>query len=201
MRSAFQSAVLVVFAGLLTGVSASGQSAQDAGAARPPAAPPVQPVVAPPPPPPVVVSPFDGVWRYVGGDAERRAFEASVTRTVQGMGFFVEGIAAARLRDRSPIPTQITIRVQGSEIDFTGVLGRRFRTPVNGTPIQTQNAQGEPITLSTRINGNQMVRHGSRPDGARREVLTVNGNTLVLEGTVTSPRLPRPLTYRFTFRR
>jgi hypothetical protein len=178
---------------------ALGQSAPDAGAARAPVAQPT-PVQAPVPPP-VVVSPFNGVWRYVGGDGERRAFEASVTRTVQGMGFFVEGIAAARLRDRSPLPEVITIRVQGNQIEFTGVRGRLFRTPADGTPIQTQNPQGEPITLSTRINGNQMVRHGARPDGARREVITVNGNTLVLEGTVTSPRLPRPLTYRFTFRR
>lgn len=176
----------------MSGASAFAQSTPDAGAgvAQAPVARPV-----------VVASPFTGVWRFAGGDAERRAFEASVTRTVQGMGWLIEGMAAGRLRERSPIPDVITIRVENNVIEYTGVRGRLFRTPADGSAVQTNNPQGEPITLTTRINGNQMIRFGSRADGTRREVLTVNGNTLVVEGTVTSPRLPRPLTYRFTYRR
>ncbi|MFO0558836.1 MAG: hypothetical protein U0269_12535 [Polyangiales bacterium] len=191
MRSVSRWVWLLSSVSVLTGSVASAQSAADAGAAAPVARPAQAPAA----------SPFTGVWRFAGGDAERRAFEASVSRTVQGMGWIVEGIAASRLRERSPIPDVITIRVENNVIEYTGVRGRLFRTPADGTSVQTTNPQGEPISLTTRITGNQMVRLGSRADGSRREVLTVNGNTLVIEGTVTSPRLPRPLTYRFTYRK
>lgn len=181
------------------------QSAPNAGARPPVVAQPTPPVqsapVLPPPPPPPQASPFAGVWRFAGGDAERRAFEAAVQRAVQGMGWIIEGMAAGRIRDSSPIPDTITIRVQNNQIEYIGVRGRLIRSPADGTTIQTTNAQGEPISLSTRINGNQMVRNGSRSEGTRREVLTVNGNTLVIEGTVSASRLPRPLVYRLTFRR
>jgi hypothetical protein len=163
--------------------SARGQSAADAGVTA------------------ASDSPFNGVWRFAGGDAERRALEASVARTVQGMGWIVEGIAAARLRERSPIPEVVTIRVQGGVVEYTGVRGRLYRTPADGTMIQAQNPQGEPITLSTRVQGAVMTRVGARADGSRREVLRVQGDTLTIEGTVSSPRLPRPLTYRLTYRR
>lgn len=182
------------------------QTAPNAGA-RPPGAQPAQPAQPPvqsapvPPPPPPQVSPFAGVWRYAGGDGERRAFEAAVQRAVQGLGWIIEGMAASRIRDSSPIPDTITIRVQNNQIEYIGVRGRLIRSPADGTTIQTTNAQGEPISLSTRINGNQMVRNGVRSEGSRREVLTVNGNTMIVEGTVSAPRLPRPLVYRFTFRR
>jgi|LNFM01.1.fsa_nt_gb hypothetical protein len=155
----------------------------------------------PPPPPPVVESPFNGVWRFVGGDAERRGLEASLARAVQGMGWPIEGIAVGRLRERNPIPDVITVRVANNVVEYTGLRGRQFRTPADGTQIQTTNVQGEPISLSTRVTGNIMVRVGARPDGSRREVVTVSGNTLIIDGTVSSPRLPRPLTYRLTYRR
>jgi hypothetical protein len=177
----------VVALGVAMGAgTAWGQRAQDAGASAASV---------------TSASPFDGVWRFAGGDPERRALEASVARAVQGMGWIAEGIAAARLRERSPIPEVVTIRVQGGTIEYTGVRGRTFRTPADGTMIQAQNPQGEPITLSTRLQGAVMTRVGARADGSRREVLRVEGNILTIEGTVSSPRLPRPLTYRLTYRR
>lgn len=152
-------------------------------------------------PPPPAESPFNGVWRFAGGDAERRALEASVARAVQGMGFIIEGIAAGRLRERNPIPDVLTIRVANNVVEYTGLQGRVFRSPADGSPVQTQNPQGEPITLSTRVTGNLMVRLGSRAEGSRREELRVQGNTLIVDGVVSSSRLPRPLTYRLTYRR
>lgn len=197
--AAVASTAAIVMAAALRTASAQSDGgrapAADAGAAV--AAP--RPV--PPPPPPVVESPFNGVWRHAGGDAERRALEAAVARAVQGMGFFIEGIAAGRIRDSSPIPPTVTIRVANNTIEYTGVRGRLIRSPADGTQIQTTNAQGEPITLTTRISGNVMNRFGSRPEGSRREVVTVNGNTLTIDGTVSSPRLPRPVVYRLTYRR
>jgi hypothetical protein len=192
----------------LCAIVARGQSARDAGtaavdagrAAVAPVTPPVAVVAAVAPVVPVE-SPFNGVWRFVGGDAERRALDAAVTRTVQGMGWIVEGMAAGRLRERSPIPDVLTIRVQNNIVEYTGVRGRLFRTPADGAQVQTQNPQGEPITLSTRVTGNTMVREGSRPDGSRREVVRVNGSSLTVDVTVSSPRLPRPLTYHLTYRR
>jgi hypothetical protein len=195
----------------LCAIVARGQSARDAGRAAPDAGRVAVAVAAPVTPPVAVVpavapvapveSPFNGVWRFVGGDAERRAFEASVTRTVQGLGFIIEGIAASRLRDSSAIPPTITIRVANNSIEYTGLRGRLVRSPADGSPVRTQNAQGEDVTLSTRITGALMVRHGQRPEGGRREEIRVNGNTLTIDGTVSSPRLPRPLTYHFTYRR
>jgi hypothetical protein len=151
--------------------------------------------------PPPAESPFNGVWRFAGGDAERRALEASVARAVQGMGFIIEGIAAGRLRERNQIPDVLTIRVANNVVEYTGLQGRVFRSPADGSPVQTQNPQGELITLSTRVTGNLMVRLGSRAEGSRREELRVNGNTLIIDGVVSSSRLPRPLTYRLTYRR
>lgn len=159
------------------------------------------PVPVPAPAPAATPSPLEGIWHYAGGDAERRAFEASVLRTVQGMGPIIEGIAASRLRERNPVPDTITIRVENGTIDFTGQYGRRYRSPADGAPVQTTNAQGEAITLSTRLRGNTMIRDISREGGGRHETFTVDGDSLVLDGTISSPRLPRPLTYRFTFRR
>lgn len=207
MRRAVTGAVVVALVLGALAPTASGQSARDAGrapvapdAGRAPTAPAVAPVVAPVVAPPAE-SPFNGVWRHAGGEADQRALEASVARTVQGLGFIIEGIAASRLRDSSAIPPTITIRVANNVVEYTGLRGRLIRSPADGTAVQTQNAQGESVTLSTRVTGALMVRNGQRPEGGRREELRVNGNTLIVDGVVSSPRLPRPLTYRFTYRR
>jgi hypothetical protein len=147
------------------------------------------------------VSPFEGTWRFAGGDAQRQALERALQSTVSGMGFIVEGMALSRLRDRNQISPTIVVHVANGQLEYTAHNGRMFRSPVDGTAVRTQNAAGEAISLQTRINGNTMTRHGAAEQGARNEVLRVEGSTMTIDCTLTSPRLPRPLRYQLTYRR
>ena len=166
--------------------------ARDAGATA--VAVPVVPAVP-------EVSPFEGTWRYSGGEPQRQALETAITRTVQGMGFFIEGIAAGRLRDRAPISPTITVHVANGQIEYTAHNRRLYRTPTNGTPVQTQNPWGDAITLRTTLNGSVLTRAGQFEQGSRHEVIRVQNNTLTVHTTIASPRLPRPMVYQLTYQR
>ncbi|MDP3276277.1 MAG: hypothetical protein Q8Q09_13840 [Deltaproteobacteria bacterium] len=152
-------------------------------------------------PPPVAESTFNAVWEFAGGAAERAALEAAVASTVAGLGWPIEGIARGRLSERNVIAQTLTLRVVGGQVEYTSAGRPTLRSPINGIAVSAVNSHGEPITLSTRVTGPVMVRVGQRPDGQRREVLRVTGDRLVIEATVSSPRLPRPLSYRLTYRR
>lgn len=199
--------VLVLATSALTHSNAQAQ-ARDAGgpgvvrdasvaAAAVPATPtPATPAVVAP-----VVSPFEGTWRYSGGAAQQQAMDQAIQRTVQGMGFIIEGMALGRLRDRNPLTPVITIHVANGQLEYTAHARRTYRTALDGTALRTQNPWGEDISLTTRIAGNVLTRVANTSQGARTDVIRVNGNTLTLNTTVTSPRLPRALNYTLTYQR
>lgn len=168
-------------------------SAQDAGA--PPAAPA-------PSAEEQLRQRLAGTWRHSGA-GDQAALEAAVTRTVQGMGFIIEGIAAGRIRERNAIPDSVTLVFAGDAAELR-VPGRPvLRAPTSGAAVHTTNYHGEPIELTARFEHGALVFASQMSQGGRRAEYSVSpdGGTLTVRITVHSPRLPRNLVYSLTYRR
>ena len=76
--------------------------------------------------------------------------------------------------------------------------------PSNGTPIDwTRPADGEKLKLSMQWDGARLVETLKAEDGQRVNAYTLSpdGSTMTMNVTITSPRLPKPLTYKLAYRK
>ena len=71
----------------------------------------------------------------------------------------------------------------------------------DGEAQRRQTAHGESVVVTQRVQNGALVRVSQASEGARREEYRIEGGALVVQVTVSSPRLPRAVTYRLTYRR
>lgn len=132
-------------------------------------------------------------------DPIRPAIEAAIAR----MNFITRPVARGRLtRTNEPYRT-ITIRQSGDEISIITDDRAPIVARADGTAMRWQREDGEELDLTTRWDGPRLEQTFVAEDGQRRNVysLAPDGDTLELAVTVTSPRLPAPLTYTLRYRR
>jgi hypothetical protein len=74
--------------------------------------------------------------------------------------------------------------------------------PVNGSAVKWTNEDGEQFDVFARVEDARLVQTFKAEDGQRMNAFsTDDGQRLTLEVQVTSPRLPKPLTYTVRYRR
>ena len=79
---------------------------------------------------------------------------------------------------------------------------RPVESPANGTPVKWTREDGERFDLSTEWEGGRLVQTFKGKEG-RTNTFTISpdGRTLTLGVAVSSPRLPKPLTYKLVYNR
>lgn len=79
----------------------------------------------------------------------------------------------------------------------------KLTTPRNGTLENWERSEGDLIDVTTRLQGERLEQVFDAEDGRRVNVytLSMDGETLTMDVTVTSPKLDSPLTYRMVYRR
>lgn len=145
--------------------------------------------------------------RYVRDAAASDDVQAAIERAVAQMSFVTRGIGRSRLRATNQPPADVRFALPPDSVLVHYAGQPELRARRDGTPREWRNAAGEPfqarVTVAAAADGSVTVRQVFEAEDGRRENawrLDPSGNTLTLDVTVSSPRLPQPLRYRHVFR-
>lgn len=178
---------------------ARAQSAAPANSAAPAQTPSATPSAAPARP--SIDAAFVGTWRLSTAGAEG-IIHAAIDRAIAGMGFIAEPIARGRLRDRTRPHAWARIETFGDELAVTLEGRTPVRAPPDGSPRRGSTPQGEPYTVTTRLESSRIVQEFRLEQGGRRHVFALQPDgSLELRVRIFSDRLPRAVEYALTFRR
>ena len=144
---------------------------------------------------------LDGSYAFVaeGSDDINRAIEQGVA----SMNFVTRPIARGRLR-KVNFPYR-TLRIAHTATEVTTIPDSRTPvvSPLNGATVKWRREDGEVFDVSTSWEGASLRQSFKADDGQRVNVysLSPDGRTLTMHVTVTSPRLPKPITYALRYAR
>lgn len=130
--------------------------------------------------------------------------DKAIEATIKGMNFIARPIARKRLRETNVPPYQrIVISYTQAEVSITTDQRAPIRTSPNGTPVDWTREDGEKFKVSTVWESGKLKQTFKGKDGQRVNTYSISadGKTLAMQVSVTSPRLPRPLTYKVVYRR
>ena len=125
---------------------------------------------------------------------------AAINTTVARMNFVARPIARGRLRKTNPIHDRVVVAWTPAQIAVT--TGEAVPvTSAPGVAGRWRREDGETFGLTQRWEGARLVQTFTAEDGTRTNTYTLgpDGRTLSLDVRITSPRLPRPLTYRLVY--
>jgi hypothetical protein len=127
----------------------------------------------------------------------------AIDDVVEDMGGLRRPLARLRLRELNQPPQRIDVASTESEVSITTDGKDVIRTPVDGKPVQWTRADGEQFTIRTTWDGRTLKRIFTAEDGERANTydFSPDGATLTMSVTLTSPQLPKPLTYTLVYRR
>ena len=143
-------------------------------------------------------SAIEGEWRIdrAASDDVGRAIQSATAK----MNAFTRPIARRRLARTNPVYERVSLRFTPSSAHVTAGPST-LDLPASGAAIRWQR-DGETLQVSGRLRGNEFIETFDAKDGRRTNVFSPRaGDTLAMTVTVTSPRLPKPLTYRLVYRR
>lgn len=122
---------------------------------------------------------------------------------IKGMNLLIKPSARSRLRKTNVPYKQIAISYTEAEVSITTDQLPPLRTPVNGTPVDWTREDGEKIKVSTVWESGKLKRTFKGEEGQRVNTYSISadGKTLTMQVNVTSPHLPRPLTYKLIYQR
>lgn len=141
---------------------------------------------------------------YVLDRAASDNVDKAIATAVKDMNFVTRPIARGRLQKTNQPYQQVAIATAGANTVVTIDKLPPRQAPSDGTPIDwTRPADGEKIKLSMRWDGARLVETLKAEDGQRANAYTLSpdGSALTMNVTITSPRLPKPLTYKVMYRK
>jgi len=147
--------------------------------------------------------PAPGTYRFTLAPDSSDNIRAAVNTTVQHMSFITRPIARGRLNKVNPTPQRVQIDVRGDTLAVAFDGGNPVITPLSGDTVSWTNSLTKEVDRThATIAGDTVAQTIAAQDGQRENayVFTDNGTRLRMHVTVTSPRLPRPLTYTLLFR-
>ena len=136
---------------------------------------------------------------------------AKINTAIARMNVVVRQIARPRLRSTNTAYPQLVIHYdpQNIRVDMQGRPS--VSSPANGQPVlwhrdtgrTCPQVKGDCVRVTTEWENGRLEQTFAAEDGQRVNVYTVSpdGNTLTMNVTITSPRLPNPLTYKLVYNR
>ena len=141
---------------------------------------------------------------YVLDRAASDNVDKAIATAVKDMNFVTRPIARGRLQKTNQPYQQVSIATAGANTVVTIDKLPSRQAPSDGTSIDwTRPADGEKLKLSMQWDGARLVETLKAEDGQRVNAysLSPDGSALTMNVTITSPRLPKPLTYKIMYRK
>ena len=139
-----------------------------------------------------------GAWTLASAPDLPRAIDAATA----AMNFITRPIARSRLRKTNEVYRTIRIEREAGGLSIQYDQRQPQHMPADGHAVPWTREDGEKLLLSARLDLDDLIQTYKADDGERTTVFHVDAatRTLTLRVTVTSPRLPGPLSYAVTYR-
>jgi hypothetical protein len=133
-------------------------------------------------------------------DDVNRVIEAAVGR----LSSVTRPTMRGHLRKTNVVYGRVVINYTQQMVSITFDQRRPLESPANGTPVKWTREDGEKFDLSTEWEGSNLAQT-FKGEGKEQRTntfsISADGRTLTLGVVVSSPKLPRPLTYKLVFTR
>jgi hypothetical protein len=141
---------------------------------------------------------LSGTWTLAEAPDLPKVIEAATA----SMNFITRPIARSRLAKTNTAYRTLRIDLDASEVTIQPDQRIAQRMPADGQPVVWTREDGETFLLTVRRDKDDLVQTFKASDGQRTNVYHLDpaSRTLTLAVTVTSPRLPQPLTYTLVYR-
>jgi hypothetical protein len=142
---------------------------------------------------------FVGRYHYSGGEKEVKARDEAIDGVVSEMNFLVRSIARSRLKASTPITA--ALRITSTPQQLTVSIGALSYTgPLNGRSVKVVGITGDELDMHYRVSAKRLEQIFKGERGGRVNTFTRNGATLGLSVRVFSPKLPKELRYKLSYR-
>jgi len=140
-----------------------------------------------------------GTWKLASTPDLPGIIEQATAR----MNFVTRPIARGRLKKTNAAYAQVVIGGAAGEVTIQYEGRAAQHMPAGGQAVPWVREDGEKFLISARVEGGDLIQTYKAEDGERVNVFHADPATgaLSLGVTVTSPRLPGPLTYTLPYRR
>ncbi|HEX2203663.1 MAG TPA: hypothetical protein VHG91_10210 [Longimicrobium sp.] len=142
-----------------------------------------------------------GTWRFNAQASDN--IQTAINTAVARMNFVTRPIARGRLRNTNQPYQRIVADFNQQQVTLTFDQRPAITTPANGTPIKWTREDNEVLDVSTEWENGVLEQTFKAEDGQRVNRYSVSGDgaTMTMNVTITSPRLPQPLTYKLVYNR
>jgi hypothetical protein len=147
--------------------------------------------------------PAAGAYGYTLDPDSSADIKAAINETVSPMIFITRGIARSRLTKINPLPERMRVQLGADTVSVAFDDDPPVTAPLDGTVVSWLNPLSkETDHVHLAVAGDTLRQTFVADDGVRENALifTSDGSRVVLRVTVTSHRLPKPLTYELLFR-
>jgi len=142
---------------------------------------------------------LDGLWHRTKVDNIPAAIEACTA----DMNFVIRPIARHKLTNVNPAYQKVALAISPQQVSVKLDDRNPILMPGNGSEAPWTREDGDKFQVAAHVAGNQLTQTFRNDEGARTNVfrMSPDGHTLILSVTVTSPKIPKALTYTITFGR
>ena len=132
-------------------------------------------------------------------DDLNRAIDDAVAR----MNAVLRPTMRGRLRKTNRAYQRVVIDYDQRTVSITFDQSRPMESPANGAPVKWTREDGDKFDLSTEWEGGHLEQTLKGEQEMRTNTFSVSpdGRTLTLGVVVSSPKLPKPLTYKLVYNR
>jgi hypothetical protein len=139
---------------------------------------------------------------FVNDEQSDVGVQKAIETAVADMNFLTRSIARSRLKKTNSLARRIAITRQAETVTVRFDERKPAEMPADGSVIKWTGEDGEQFDVFARVENARLVQTFKAEDGQRvNSFSTEDAQRLTLEVQVTSPRLPKPLTYTVRYRR
>jgi hypothetical protein len=139
---------------------------------------------------------------FVNDEQSDAGVQKAIETAVADMNFLTRPIARSRLKKTNTLAHRITITRQAETVTVRFDERKPAEMPVDGRAVKWTGEDGEQFDVFARVADAQLVQTFKAEDGQRVNSFSPeDAQRLTLEVQVTSPRLPKPLTYTVRYKR
>jgi hypothetical protein len=144
-----------------------------------------------------------GTFNAANASQSEQQIERAIETAVARMNFVTRPIARGRLKKTNPAYQRIRISETGGQISVQFDDRKPLQMPADGHAMKWTREDGEVFDVSATRQAGALTQTFKAEDGERinRFSLNADGTALTLDVTITSPRLPAPVTYALKYQR
>ena len=141
-----------------------------------------------------------GHWAYDAAKSDD--VEKAISATVEKVNFVLRGFASGRLKNTNQPYKTVTIAKKGDKTSVMVDDRAPWEAPSAGGAIKWKREDGQVYDMSFAWKGDTRLEQTfSNDEGKRVNVYSVDGAGMKLDVTVSSSKLPVPLTYKLAYKR